>query len=154
MWYTPFITKDDKIPEFVRNGGNVIIWFSIFLSKNPIINGGPNLECVAKTAFKIKNEGYDIIHIISIGGWNTQHPDESITPLQVYTSWKNWNNMVVANEKYEFKGFDGFDWDLEGNDAQSSKYNHFSVSTLDLMGEMSTYAKMDGYIGMWYLLNC
>ena len=45
-----------------------------------------------------------------------------------------------------YVGFDGFDWDIEGNDDMNSKYNVFTTECLDLMGEMSQLAKKDGYI--------
>jgi Glycosyl hydrolases family 18 len=137
---------DQKIVEFVHNGGNVIVWFSIFLSINPVIQGGPNLTCVAEIAKQIKKEGYEVLHLISIGGWNTRHPDTSITPQEAYNSWNQWNLNVVANKNFDFAGFDGFDWDLEGNDDPNSIWNAFTVDCLDLIGQMSSLAKKDGYI--------
>lgn len=124
------------------------MWFSISLAKDPIIqHGGLNYTCVAETVAKIKDKGFNVIHLISIGGWNTRHPDASITGQQAYQSWKEWNTKTIANSEFEFNGFDGFDWDLEGNDDQiSSPYNHFSVETLDIMGHMSVLAKADGYV--------
>jgi hypothetical protein len=43
-----------------------------------------------------------------------------------------------------FYGFDGIDWDIEGNDDFSSPYNHFTVECLDLMGRFSQLAKEKG----------
>ena len=46
-----------------------------------------------------------------------------------------------------FYGFDGIDWDIEGNDDFSSPYNHVTVEFLDLMGRFSQLAKeMGNYI--------
>jgi hypothetical protein len=42
--------------------------------------------------------------------------------------------------------YEGFDWDIEGNDDLSSSYNSFTSECLDLMGTMSQLAKKDGYI--------
>jgi hypothetical protein len=42
--------------------------------------------------------------------------------------------------------YEGFDWDIEGNDDLSSPYNYFTTDCLDLMGTMSQLAKKDGYI--------
>ena len=45
-----------------------------------------------------------------------------------------------------WEGFEGFDWDIEGNDDGAHHGNLFQVNVLDLMGEMSTLAKRDGYL--------
>merc|ERR1719240_2127264 len=42
--------------------------------------------------------------------------------------------------------FDGFDWDLEGNDYPNSVWNHFTPATLDIVVDMSAKAKENGYI--------
>lgn len=76
------------------------------------------------------------VHLISIGGWNAPHPDTTNSAEAVYANWIEWNNGL----------FDGFDWDVEGNDDISSPYNHFTPECLDLMGKMSQLAKADGYI--------
>ena len=47
--------------------------------------------------------------------------------------WENWNTKLMLD--YEsFEGFDGIDWDLEGNDDQS--YDVLNPSVLQLVGEM------------------
>lgn len=63
-----------------------------------------------------------------------------------YNYWNYWNRHIAARPSLGFFGFDGFDWDIEGNDDEESPYNQFTVACLDLMGEMSQLAKVrDGY---------
>ena len=80
------------------------------------------------------------------GGWNEVHPTTRHAPDKVYAAWKKWNEQEIARPDEGFLGFDGFDWDIEGNDDVSSKYNTFDVKTLDWMGRISQLAKQDGYI--------
>ena len=119
---------------------NVLIWFSINLAidKNgkPTITNGPDLDCASKIITKLHEMNLPTTHLISIGGWNSPHPDTSNHVEDVYTAWKQWNNGL----------FDGFDWDIEGNDDFDSPYNHFTSACLDLMGRMSQLAKQDGFI--------
>jgi chitinase len=62
----------------------------------------------------------------------------------VYASWKDWNENTVARNG--FKGFDGFDWDIEGNNDLSSPDNEITVACMDTVGIMSQMAKTDGYL--------
>jgi len=54
------------------------------------------------------------VHIISIGGWNSPHPDTSVSAEEAYDHWNNWNKNIVARPDKGFYGFHGFDWDIEG----------------------------------------
>ena len=140
---------DDQIIEAAKNGVNVIIWFAINLSldeSGPFISGGPDYNCVAKIIQKLNELGLPTINLISIGGWNSPHPNTNHSGSEYYQVFKNWNENVVAKKELGFFGFDGFDWDFEGNDNLKSEYNLFSVECLDLMGEMSQIAKSEGYI--------
>ena len=85
-------------------------------------------------------------HLISIGGWNEVHPYMHAGAEAVYEAWKTWNEQLMARPAEGFFGFDGFDWDIEGNDDKASPYNHFSPECLEVMGEMSVLAKRDGYL--------
>lgn len=140
---------DDQIIEAARNGVNVIIWFSINLSVNesgPFISGGPDYNCVANIVQKLNELNLPTINLISIGGWNSPHPNTNHSGSEYYQAFKHWNENVIAKKEFGFYGFDGFDWDLEGNDDLKSDYNFFSVKCLDLMGEMSQIAKSEGYL--------
>jgi hypothetical protein len=141
---------DDKIIEAVKNGVNVIIWFSINLSVNSfgktVITNGPDFDCVAEKVNIIRNMNLLTVHLISIGGWNSPHPDTSHSAEVIYEAWDTWNREFVARPNLGFYGFDGFDWDIEGNDDPDSIYNHLTVECLDLMGKMSQFAKRDNYI--------
>jgi len=141
---------DAKVIKAAQQGVNVIIWFAINLITNektgiPEISGGPDYKCVAQTASYLKENNLPTIHLISIGGWNSPHPDTRNNASAYYEAWLNWNHQN-ANFSVGFKGFDGFDWDLEGNDDLNSKYNYFTIECLDLIGEMSQLAKKNGLI--------
>lgn len=109
---------------------------SNLIAGNPTITGGPNRDCVANTKATSLERNLSTIHLISIGGWDAPHPDTTNSADLIYQNWVNWNNGL----------YDGFDWDIEGNDDLSSPYNYFTPECLDLMGVMSQLAKQDGYI--------
>jgi len=141
---------DETIVHAVEQGVNVVIWFSINLaidsSGNPVITGGPDMDCVATQIQTIANKQLDTIHLISIGGWNSPHPNTINTPEVMYKAWDHWNREIAARPEKGFYGFHGFDWDIEGNDTPSNPENHITVACLDLMGKMSQFAKQDEYI--------
>lgn len=142
---------DDKIIQAAKDGVNTIIWFSIDLLHNyttgkPYINRGPDPDCVAQTVKTLKDLQLETIHLISIGGWNSLHPDPTNSPEQIFAEWKRWNNEVMARPELEFFGYDGIDWDIEGTDDVPNERNQFKVETLDLMGYLSQLMKRDGYI--------
>jgi hypothetical protein len=85
--------------------------------------------------------------LVSIGGWNSPHPDPSFTAQEWMTEFDRWNREVVSRPADSWEGFAGFDWDIEGNDDGAHHGNEFSLEVLDLMGEMSVLAKATyGYI--------
>ena len=132
---------DELLVKAVQQGVNVLIWFAINLTVDPVtgkptINNGPERTCVEKIINEIKSLNLSTVHLISVGGWNAPHPDTSIPVEDMYKHWKEWNNNL----------FDGFDWDIEGNDDFSSRYNHFTYECLDFMGRFSQLAKQDGYL--------
>jgi hypothetical protein len=45
----------------------------------------------------------------------------------VFKELERWNREDVSRPEVGFCGFDGIDWDLEGNDNISSPYNQFSI---------------------------
>ncbi|RYG96692.1 hypothetical protein EON65_54025, partial [archaeon] len=141
---------DDSIIQAARDGVNVVIWFVINLATdqhgNPAITNGPDWTCVAEKVKAIRDLGLPTVHLISIGGWNAPHPDTSISAASMFAYWDHWNNNVVSRPHLGFYGFDGFDWDIEGNDDLNSPYNVFTVPCLDFMGEFSQLAKRRGYI--------
>jgi hypothetical protein len=147
--YASWNQCDDKIIQAVKDGVNVVIWFATNLSTDPvtgvpIVIGGPDMDCVADKIQKIRELNLPTIHLISIGGWNSPHPDTSNSAEAVYEAWDRWNREIAARPEKGFLGFSGFDWDIEGNDDPLSAYNHFSVECLDLMGRVSQLAKQRG----------
>lgn len=128
----------------VKEGVNVIFWFAISLVKDqstqqPTITGGPDVECVAKVRGAIEQLGLPTSHLITIGGWDAPHPDTSFSGEQWFDVWNEWNNRLPVP-------FDGFDWDLEGNDDVSSRDNEFTPQCLQLVIDMSVAAKTAGLL--------
>lgn len=139
---------DEKIFEAVQNGLNVIIWFSVDLTSKdgrPYISRGPDYASVAKMINRFKDNNYHVVNLLSIGGWNSPHPDTTHSAQEYFSEWENFNKRI-SNPSLSFYGFDGFDWDIEGNDDFTSPANHFTVKELDLMGELSVLAKQKGYL--------
>ena len=132
-----------KIIQAVENGVNVIQWFSIDLDtkeSHPFISRGPDINLVIDVANSIKH--YNAIHMICIGGWNAKHPDTSVTSTAMF------NAFLEFNEKFkigEFTGFDGIDWDIEGNDNRDI-WNTLDKKALDFIGEFSQLAKSNGFL--------
>lgn len=145
---------DEKIIQAVKEGVNVVMWFAINLAVSadtglPTITGGPDMDCVATVIAELRDLGYgnNTVHLISIGGWDAPHPETSNPVTMVYEQWQYWNKEIAARPEKGFYGFDGFDWDIEGNDDPDSPNNLFSKDCLDYMGQFSQMAKyIDGYI--------
>jgi hypothetical protein len=116
--YCAFLTGDEKIVDAVKQGVNVVMWFSINLAVSPngkpTITNGPDMDCVADRVKEIAALGLPTVHLISIGGWNSPHPDTSISAAEAYEYWNYWNRHIAARPEKGFLGFDGFDWDIEG----------------------------------------
>ena len=143
---------NQKVLQAVQQGVNVVIWFAINLIKNPY-TGAPEVQstvldmfCVASMINQIRDLNLPTIHMLSIGGWNSPHPDTSNSASAVFQALHTWNRQTIIRPDLDFYGFDGFDWDIEGNDDLSSPYNLFTVDCLDLMGEISILAKQKGYL--------
>lgn len=124
-------------------GVNVIFWFASSLLKvdgKPQVAGPlPDLDCVARVRKSIEAKDLDTRHLITIGGWNGPHPDTSFTGEEWFHAWHTWNQGLALP-------FDGFDWDLEGNDWTQSRYNVFSSACMQLVVDMSSFAKKTGYL--------
>ena len=114
----------NAIAEAVK-GVNVLIWFSTSLSRIDPTTGqannvGPNHTCVAQVAKELRARQLPTAHMISIGGWDAPHPNTTAgTGAQWATAWQNWNADTVAQPALGFPGYDGVDWDLEGNDRNT-----------------------------------
>ena len=124
------------LEESLSAGLNVIVWSFIQLSPLQLTF---DTKCLYD-AQKIISR--DVVQLISIGGWNAPHLGSERAQI-LYDQFKLFNQNLI---KDGFRGFDGLDWDLEGNDNPSSPLNHFSLDTLDRMGEISRLAKRDGFI--------
>ena len=141
---------DDLIFETVKKGLNVVIWFSVELKENektkkPEIFGGPDYQCVGQMVKKIRQAGYHVVHLLSVGGWNTPHPNTNFTAQEYFELWIEFNRKI-SDPSIGFYGFDGIDWDCEGHDDFKSPINHFTFKELDLIGELSQLLKEKGYI--------
>lgn len=144
---------DDKIVEAVRDGVNVVIWFSVNLVRDaetglPKVEwrSAPSPDCVADVVQRIREIDPSVVHLMSIGGWNSPHPDTTNSVDAVFAELDRWNRVDMARPEMGFFGFDGWDWDIEGNDDVDSKYNEFTVECLDMMGKLAQVAKKAGYV--------
>lgn len=150
LGYCNWSQADEKVISAVRDGVNVIVWFSVNIAKGEdgrcSIEGGPDYEQVAKIAKELKEEGREVVHLMSIGGWNSPHPDISFTSQEMFEALDVWNLNTVSRPELGWTGFDGFDWDVEGNDDFDSPHNEFSVKCLDTIGELSQTLKRNGYL--------
>jgi len=137
----------DKILAEAEAGVNVINWFAanlVVVDGNPQIQTGLNLSCVRSVAAELARRRLTTTHILTIGGWDAPHVDTTLTGSQWWALFARWNRDVVAADG--FPGFDGIDWDLEGNDAVSSPWNHFSIAGITAVGQMSQSAKDAGFL--------
>eukprot|EP00927_Polykrikos_kofoidii_P080270 TRINITY_DN7713_c0_g1_i2.p1 TRINITY_DN7713_c0_g1~~TRINITY_DN7713_c0_g1_i2.p1 ORF type:complete len:404 (+),score=58.56 TRINITY_DN7713_c0_g1_i2:33-1214(+) len=128
----------------VEAGVNVIMWFATNLARDDVtgkakISGGPDFTCVARVRAEIEARGLPTVHLISVGGWNTPHPDTFIDGRAWFQTWRAWNEALPLP-------FDGFDWDLEGNDNMNSSFNEFTPEMLQLVVDMSAAGKAAGYL--------
>jgi chitinase len=139
--YASWNECDDKIITAVEEGVNVVIWFAINLAVNessglPVITGGPDLQCVQHVKSLLQERNLPTTHLISIGGWDAPHPDTTNPTPLVFAAWVAWSNGL----------FDGFDWDIEGNDELDNPNNIITYACMELMGEMSQLGKQAGYV--------
>jgi hypothetical protein len=128
--------------QAVEHGVNVVVWFAMGFEMHngrPAFRTGPNTTCVAEARRSIEQRGLITSHLISIGGWNTPHPDTSISGEGWFRAWDAWNAALP-------EPYDGFDWDLEGNSDVNSPYNTFTADVLNLVLDMSVAAKKKGFI--------
>jgi len=59
--------------------------------------------------------GLFTVHLMSIGGWNAPHVTTDFSVEILWNALDNWNKKYIQTDK-NWYGFDGFDWDIEGND--------------------------------------
>ena len=151
--YCNWNQADIQVLESVRNGVNVLIWFSVNIAKNEdgecFVQGGPDIKEVVRLMKQMRDEGFvDVVHLMSIGGWNSPHPDTSFSAQTMFDTLDKWNREIAIKGGIEGGSglFDGFDWDVEGNDDFDSPYNVFTVECIDTMGQLSQLLKKQGYV--------
>ena len=140
-------TNESAVLHAARTGVNVLLWFSIQLidggGGQPAIAGGPDLACIANVSAILRAEGLPTVHMVTVGGWNAPHPTTAFSPAALFAAFLQWNQHVVARPGLE-SGFDGIDWDLEGNDDPRNQNNNISIAQLDTVGAFSQLAKASG----------
>lgn len=152
MGYTS-VCDPAKIIHAVQTGVNVLFWFSIDLvddnGKPAIVPSAvqplPNISCIVNTANKLRQLNLPTTHMVTVGGWGAPDPVTTFTATEMWNAWKDWNTLSVAAEGLP-GGFDGIDWDMEGANDPSAPSNYVSPEMLDLVGQMSQLAKIDGFI--------
>lgn len=148
----------DAVRRAVHDGCNVVVWSFVdvrsstepislhaevirrkrFLQMNEAhVITKLDLSAIQDLIVELDSSGYgDVVHLVSVGGWNGPHLDPKLSATDWYSVWKREMGNI----------FHGIDWDLEGNDAVESASNFFTVDCLDKMGAISRRAKEDGYI--------
>jgi Glycosyl hydrolase family 1 len=141
----------DKVRQAVNDGVNIVIWAFIDIhveAKSPKSSASQmkrsalqqhisvqtklNLTAVRDLIDELNANGYnDVLHFVSIGGWNGPHLDPELSAAQWYDTFR----IAVGDM------FHGIDWDLEGNDEMSSSNNVFTFDCMNKMGEISRLAK-------------
>eukprot|EP00804_Cyclotella_cryptica_P003971 CCRYP_013902-RA/>CCRYP_013902-RA protein AED:0.00 eAED:0.00 QI:237/1/1/1/1/1/2/788/430 len=107
-------------------------------STNATITTNLDFKAIESVIQQLNTFGYSsVLHLVSVGGWNSPHLDESLSPTEWVAVWKS---SVLS------KLFQGIDWDFEGNDVLDSENNVFTVQCLNRMGEISRLLKEEGYI--------
>jgi len=144
--YANWAECDEKVERAATNGVNVIVWFALSLliddGGRPYISGGPNLTCVAGVAARLRARALPTHHFVSIGGWDAPHPNTTVSADQWWAAWEAWDAAAVSAGLPG--GFDGVDWDLEGDDALASASNTFTPALLHLIADFSSRAKASG----------
>lgn len=144
--YASWEQCDENVTKTVERGANVIVWFSANLevvASEPRIGGAlPDLACVARVANAVHASGYAVTHMLSIGGWNAPLPDLTLSGAAWFAIWDAWNARIAASHNWQ--GFNGIDWDAEGND--NATRNVFTLHHLRLIGEISVAARRKGYV--------
>ena len=139
-----------EVSTAIAAGINVVIWFASNLAAVDgvgVVETPLNIRCVAEVAKGARDAGFRVVHLLSIGGWNAPHPADIADGEGWWSIWQSWNEEQRSlHADLGFEGFDGFDWDLEGNDTPESEYNEFSYGTLDIMKVMSLRAKQAGFV--------
>ena len=161
------LDKLSKVTEAVGQGVNVLIWsFGHFHS--PIEKGvdgeerihlkfrsSQNVQNLRTFQEQLRNMGYDdVVHLASIGGWNAPHLPPGFSGEELLGAFQSVNLQFCQNVEDDDDGkgkqschlWDGFDWDLEGNDNIQSPRNEFTKECLDQMGSLSVLAKQKGLI--------
>lgn len=150
------------VEQAVRDGVNVVVWSFVSLAtEDPSINGALrgktnlqrrtthqqqvvnfsstslDMDCIRGLIRDLDEESFtDVVHLVSVGGWNGGHLDTSFTAQEIYKSWKEFGGDV----------FHGINWDFQGNDQSDSPDNFFSKECLDKMGQISQIAEEGMYL--------
>ena len=141
-----------KVLAEAEAGVNVIIWFASNLVKDATTGAarvafGMNVTCIANVAATLRARRLPTAHLLSVGGWDAPHPNTSFSGAAWFEAWHAWNTgPAVSRPSLGWHGFDGIDWDLEGNDNVNSTWNHFTTAGMALVGDMSVAAKRAGYV--------
>ena len=89
----------------------MLFWFAIDIVESAelaaIISRGPPVETMVTITDKLREEGLEVAHLISIGGWNEVHPFTDAGAAAAFQAFKHWNEHDMARPELGFYGFDG-----------------------------------------------
>jgi hypothetical protein len=143
----------------VHQGTNVVVWAFVDIASaqsddryrrrtqahetlTPTTN--LNLTAVEDLINELDLNGYDVVHLISVGGWNGPHLSPHVSAFEWYSSFKTHLGDL----------FHGIDWDLEGNDDLNSPLNLFTIECLEKIGDISRLVHQGRWrVRFWYYLR-
>ena len=73
---------DDRVDQAIKDGVNVVIWFSLQLENRgePLITSAVSPVCVQTAVKRLKDAGLNAVHMISVGGWGVPHAPPAAPP--------------------------------------------------------------------------
>lgn len=140
---------DSRVNRAVADGVNVVIWFALTFECDPatgapVIAGGPDLACVGRVAGELKAANLTTLHMISVGGWDTAHPNTTVSGQGWWEAWQKYNQRAI--DAGLEGGFDGVDWDEEGMNDPTSVWNTYTRAGLEIVARFSELAKQAGLL--------
>jgi len=143
----------------VKQGCNVLFWSFMEMEGNEITTKGLVQGSVTADKIQPVHAGLvamgrtDVVHMLSIGGWNVQHHiagscgGQNCSGAAYAASFRKFNADMVKNVP-GFPGFAGIDWDIEGVNQAGSPSNMFKEAELQIILDMSESLRQDFLVSM------
>ena len=94
--------------------------------------------------------GADAVEEVEAAEFNNLNRYQMIGDTRTIGAWTKFTfpgrKGKYSKFTWNWKHFDGIDWDIEGNTDKNSSINYFTYKELDIMGKFSQLLKKEGYI--------